>query len=356
MRPMRGRALFAGALVACVAACQLVLGIDPDGIVLPPGDAPPHDAAIDRGGSIIDAAGGRDTETPDVFASDGPTPDADAGRRCDPTTPFTSFAPVAELASVDYESGFRLSPDGLEAFFSRAPRYPDASGGVGLVGNDLYSAKRVDASAAFTSITRLEPPSLVDAYTPDLNATVSADGRTMYFDSYRPFRRVWKSTRAAPSSPWSDATQVALFDDGWEEYDPFLVPDGSALYFTTATDLPGYERAGHVWRAPITNDTIGMPVVMADLLNGTDHGQRAAVVTPDELVIFWADSGENPPTRMWTASRSSKMAAFTNKRQLSELNGTYLDLPSWVSPDACTLYFASQRAGPNVLDIYVARR
>jgi len=71
-------------------------------------------------------------------------------------------------------------------------------------------------------------------------------------------------------------------------------------------------------------------------------------LTADELTIVFAGSnlvGGRGGYDLWTATRPNRESAFSNVRNLSEINSTDWDYHPSISPDGLTLYFGSRRNG-----------
>jgi len=90
----------------------------------------------------------------------------------------------------------------------------------------------------------------------------------------------------------------------------------------------------------------------------------APVLGNDILVVYWAstrrDLGARGGDDIWRATRARRSDPWTEVTNVAELNTGSSEVPDWLSPDGCRLYFHSDRAAPpeNTLltDIYVAER
>lgn len=60
---------------------------------------------------------------------------------------------------------------------------------------------------------------------------------------------------------------------------------------------------------------------------------------------------------IWTASRTSAANPFSSLHAVTELNSASNDIPTFLTPDRCTLYLQSDRpGGVGGYDIYVATK
>jgi hypothetical protein len=79
-------------------------------------------------------------------------------------------------------------------------------------------------------------------------------------------------------------------------------------------------------------------------------------------IYFGSDRGGSAGAAdIWFAKRASTMATFQPSQTASTLNASLnsagLDDPTWISPDDCRLYLASDRDEvPGMRNIYVATR
>jgi len=130
---------------------------------------------------------------------------------------------------------------------------------------------------------------------------------------------------------------------GYQEYSPFLTPDGSPLYYSApTTGTAGYTELFLAHRNAAGGfDT---PAVVAELSSPLMDDNP--VLTPDLLTIFFSSNragGTFGGTYgIWTASRAKVTDPFGTPRVISELNSSGRDAPSWVSADGCTLYISRE--------------
>src|SRR5262249_10335069 len=141
-------------------------------------------------------------------------------------------------------------------------------------------------------------------------------------------------------------------------FQPYVTPDGNALYFTSWHPFDLDAHATHnLWRVDLSQGHIGAPAVVDVSTWDLAAFENAAVGSPDEPAIYYA-STKGGPFHMWLATRSSTSDHFGNPRLLDELTATNVpngsDWPNYITPDACELYFTSERSG--VSDFYVAKR
>jgi hypothetical protein len=288
-------------------------------------DVPTLSATVESG-STVDAAG----------ASQGNPP---ASPRCDITKPFSTpvFVPGLGEPSAVWIGGLRLSPDGLTGYFFM--NYgPD-----GASSSKLYEAARLSEGAPFGNAINLAVDSAyaaVDQFDP----TVSGSGLTLVFEysSSTPtgtLPQLGALTRASTAVPFSAIGWVLGIDGGLEADSPFFREDGAVLYFSSRWNVDG--GSSQVFVAPWTQASLGAPIAV-DLGSAlTDDGDP--VVTPDDLTIYFSSNRPDVQAQggydVWVATRVTASAPFSSFTNVTELNSSYDDRPTFVSSDGCTLYF-----------------
>jgi hypothetical protein len=310
-------------------------------------------SAIDSAASadgLADADGAGSLDATDAEASpglDGPidldaSPDGgDAHTRVVACNPMGRFGPpmrADDLSSAGYESSACLSEGGLEVTFV-SDRADAGSGQYGV-----YLAKRSAVDQPWGTPTRA---TVFDSLTNNA-VTVSDDGLTMFLERGSP-TRLWIAQRATTSAAWNAPQTWSQSIDG--DRTPFLLSDGSALYLL---------RGGAIQRAARTSPgTYGLPMALAWVSAPRMPIQPA--VTADELTLYL---GDRPPAAgpydIYVARRANVGDPWGAPALVTEVSSPYADWPTWISPDGCLLYFASNGtfhdAGSSSFDIWFALR
>jgi hypothetical protein len=270
---------------------------------------------------------------------------------CDPSAPFVTFDVVAGIASADLanDTDFRLTSDELTAVFVRKLY---ATSDV-----SLFIAMRHSVDMPFDAPTSLGIVSGGPSYLG--NPSLTDDALTLVFEtSAGPDSGfvLHTTSRSSPLATFPPAIALSIGDTNSANHfrgDSYMLPDGNALYFETERH-PGY-GIGSARR-----DSLGsFPVIdMVSIDLGVDADALYAaypVVSADELTLVF----ERYPLSVapiWQATRSSIDAPFSSARPLIEFSSD--DMPSWISPDKCRLYFAREIASDAGLHyaVHVARR
>ena len=245
---------------------------------------------------------------------------------------------VAALNSQGHDVYLRFSSDELTAYFSRlGSAAPTQS----------FVATRGSITSPFSTPTALIITNNNSAEV--TSPTVTADGLTLYFTSSRTGTTggldIWKSTRASTTADFANIANVSELNSTAPEDDVYVVPDGSAIYFSSARNNNVYS----VWRAVKSGTGFSPPV---EILANPPSFISRVVVSPDELSMFYQIGNDIHETY-----RASTTEPFMQGPHLTALNSASADQPTWISPDGCRLYFQTDRPnGSGGLDFMVAVR
>jgi Tol biopolymer transport system component len=289
-------------------------------------------------------------------AGGGGTAGAGAGgahAACDVTKPFGTpiLVPGLNGSSSADDGTARFSADERTAYF-----YSDRAG------YQIFTATRASRTDTFST------PQPIGGYGITSGAgnefkfpTLTTDGLTMFFESdpggtYQ----VIVATRSDVTASFTTSAPVAGINAGPDDSQPFVLPDGSALYFmSTRNDGSATAGTADIYRAARASSGQFTTPVQVSTIN-TSAGEYAPVPTPDELVLYYASSRSDGPARggfdIWMTKRASVNDAFDPPVNVVELNTSINEIPDWISPDRCRLYFDRLGASGTVDKIYVAER
>ena len=281
------------------------------------------------------ACGGDDGATGDAG------PDAPPGPRCDPTAAFGTPRELTTLNGPLEDLAGRLTADELQILYSRTNA--DHTW-------DIYSATRSTITDAFGT------PQVVGAINTiysELWPTVTPDGLTLYFQSDRVTPNVygiWTAKRTSPTGTWGPAMMEPALMTG--DGNPF-VANATAFYFVSSARMGA--GGNDIYRATLG---AGGALTMIDPVIGgvdTTGSEVVPILTADELHMFFARHN-GTDYDIYEASRSSLADGFGAATPVPGMSTTGFDeLPSWVSPDGCDLYFSSA-AGVTGSDLFVVSR
>jgi hypothetical protein len=308
-----------------------------------------QDAAVGEAAPDNDAEGGSPVDAdaaivpPDTGATEG---------GCSVDAPFGEPHLVDGVNTANEEQEATLSPDEKTIYFAS---------GVYHATFDIYVATRTAIDAGFG------PPALSSVSTPDLDigASITGSGLEIFLDSYYTGdpavqrRRIQRATRADAGAPFGPLTVVQELSSDYEEGTPYVLAGGDVMYFTSSRADSHFE----IYRAERTaQGTWGMPGRVGAINDPTKYDGNP-VVTSDERTIYFASSRDKTgyETDIYVAHRGSTDGGFDPPTRVDELSTPYpTNSPTWLSPDACRLYFASDRlsdAGTSgSIDLWVAER
>lgn len=241
---------------------------------------------------------------------------------CDLTKPFEPLVRVGNLP-VPSDSP-SLSPDEKTIYFLTYRE--EGRGPFTLVTSTRTST--TDPLLGHVDLT-------VDWKSPAFMPSVSASGLSLvYFESGA--RVSHRADTASHFQPGGRA--IPSSTPGEQQRDPFLLPDGSALYYVS----------GKIRRARRTGDFFADPIPVSGIGDFVDLG--SPVVSDDERTIYWVGtpSQEVPARgkRTFVATRQSTDDPFGAAHDVRELvrpgGGAAGIMPRWLSPDKCRLYCTVQ--------------
>ncbi len=269
--------------------------------------------------------------------------------RCNPLRPFATPIPLSILSSASAEIGLELSDDQLDGYM-----WSDRSGS-----DQLYETRRADVADAFgppetlPTLAEVPPTAFASAgASPDRDPCPSGDGLSLVFSSLRPGAGdwdLWMATRPTRATPFAPPEALASLNTMKANWGPYLTSSGLGLYYVEDTEL-------RVAYRPTTSTLLFSAPIVLDELNTSD-AEFEPTVTPDELTILFASSrpGGHGGLDIWMAKRASTTVPFSAPTNLSELNTTGDDIPSWISPDLCEIYL-TQSTPLAGWDLFVAKR
>lgn len=156
---------------------------------------------------------------------------------------------------------------------------------------------------------------------------------------------VVRATRPSVGSEW-DNTE----DTGVPGSDAQSTADEQTLFVTQADGA----NPRDIYRVAVGDNGYGTPTRASDLSSPTDD-DGSVWISEDKKVVYFV-SGRDGPPRIFRAFRPNPLAAFDPPQVVPELHTQEsADDDPWLSPDGCTIVFASDRGGLD-FDLYIATR
>ena len=282
------------------------------------------------------ACGGGGGTNPDARTADAP-----ASPRCDPTAAFGAPKELKTVNGPTEDLGGRLANDQLTILFSRT----NADNTW-----DIYSATRSTTTEPFGAPQVVGPLNTIYS---ELWPALTPDGLAVYFMSDRitpGTYGVWVAKRASITAAWGPPMAVPDLMTG--DVTPF-VANATGFYFASGARTGA--GANDIFRA--TLDATGAMTMIGAVIGGVDTtaSEVIPVLTADELHIYFARNN-GTDFDIYQASRSSTSDGFGAAAPVPGLAMAGFDeLPSWISPDGCDLYYSSA-GGVTGSDLFVVSR
>lgn len=270
--------------------------------------------------------------------------------RCRPDAPFGQKVHLRELGSAGWEDGGFLTQDELTIYFSRMP------GGSG--DHDLWFATRANRDVTFREP---EPFAGVNTTEVERRPTLSSDGRVLVATTHDSSDNDDLSmARRQGTDPFPPLAPIVGLNGGGVDEAPYLLPNGRIYYGSDLTSEPpdAGEPPKGIWYSTLVE---GGGVEIPTPIEGIDVGpggpdESFPVLTPDELTLFFS-STRSGTFDIWIATRDSVEGGFEAAQIVAEVNTLRNEMPSWISPDGCVLYFVSEvSSGSDDYEIFVATR
>lgn len=268
-------------------------------------------------------------EGPDASAPDA-TPDAPTGR-CNPNAPFDPPTRLANVNTQFEDLSMAMTYDQLKAYFVR-------SSGIG--GYFLVSASRSSAESDFPAPTSDSA----------LAAVTAAPGNELYLyptsdDLVVYYRReqTWvASYRLDSNEPFGAGTELYVNGTQLPAGRVMISADSLTLYYSNASSQ--LRAASHG----------GVNYIFVNSRSVTTFDLTDFAISADELTLYYSDY---PNADIFRTTRSSKALPFGVGIPVENVNTTGPDIPLYVSPDDCFLYFrATSSSSTQDNDVWVARR
>ena len=236
-----------------------------------------------------------------------------------------------------------ISADGRSLFFNST-----RPGGWGR--NDLWVTTRETISAPWGAPANIG--ATVNAPSVDYPHYISADGLLLYLTSDRQGgygqADIWRTTRTTADGEWSEPVNLGppVNSPSWEE-NSSLSSDGCALYFTS--DRPAGHGSHDIWfvtRATVSEGW-GTPTNLGPPVN-SPFAEILYWISADDLTLLF---GSNRPggyggADLWLSTRATVADPWGAPVNLGPtVNSPYNDLLACISADGSAFYFSSDRPG-----------
>lgn len=287
---------------------------------------------------VLAAAAGcgevKNTTDAAVTPDDGATPDMPGSSpACDLAKPFGAAAEVPNLhEATANDQHATLTGDELTLYFA-SDRTPGGKW-------HIYTATRASVTSPFSAPTQVGATFSAEG---ESNPSISPDGNTIYFDSYRVtagLLHIFTSTRSSAGVVFPTPTMIT----GDYLLHPSVTADGSALFTSNI-------QSGGLARLDRTGGGFGAPQVVA-IATGNSV---VSPVSSDDLTMYLA-LGDTNGHEILVSKRASKGVSWPAPVTVAELKTSATRAePSWISADGCRLYLTYNLASGKTA-VHVATR
>lgn len=192
----------------------------------------------------------------------------------------------------------------------------------------------------------------------ELNSAFTPDGRTIYFTKRTPKYQLWVIMFSHfRGGRWS-APQVASFSGQYSDFDPFISPDGSKLFFSSNRPVNGRAKQDFdIWMVEKEKDTWGPPINLGAPVNTAGQEYYPSVTNDGTLYFSSTREGGRGSGDIYRSRFSN--GKYTGPENLGDaINSKYFDGDPYIAPDESFLIFVSYNR-PDGLgdgDLYVSDR
>ncbi len=248
-----------------------------------------------------------------------------------------------------YDTVNCFSYDGLEMYIMRENR----PGGYGDW--DLWVMKRASKDDDWGPLENLGPE--INTEQSDGNASISADGLTLYIESKRAggygSYDIYMTSRSSKNDPWGLPLNMGPeINTSVGDASPWISADGLELFFTSFR-ADGYGRGDiYVTRRATTKEPWGEAENLGEVVNSI-YTEVFPCLSPDGLILLFSDGLDEVPrpggygnADMWMTRRASLSDPWQTPVNLGpEINRSIQELGPRISLDGSTLYFFTNSAG-----------
>jgi len=191
----------------------------------------------------------------------------------------------------------------------------------------------------------------------ELNAAFTADGKTLFFTKRTPKYQFWAILVSTyKQGAWS-TPEVAPFSGQYGDFDPFISPDGSKLFWSSRRLVEGRQPGGFdIWMVERTANGWGNPKTLGTPVN-SDAPEYYPSVSSNGTLYF---SSVRPGGAGQLDIYRSRLVdgKYTDPESLGDsVNSKFTDGDPYIAPDESYLIFVSygRPEGSGDGDLYISR-
>ena len=214
----------------------------------------------------------------------------------------------------------------------------------------IFTGENAKADFTFGTPTNLGPT--VNSSAGDYEASISADGLSLFFDSTRPGESggddLWVTSRASVSDPWGEPVNLGpTVNSSANDWSPSISADGLELYFNSYNRPGGYGNFD-IWvtRRTTKDEAWGAPVNLGPPVNGSAWDGSPSISTDGLELYFNSVRGGYGMGDTWVTRRATINDPWGEPVNLGAVVNSSADenLP-FVPADGLSLFYWSHRPG-----------
>lgn len=191
----------------------------------------------------------------------------------------------------------------------------------------------------------------------ELNAAFTLDGKTLYFTKRTPKYQLWTILVSSIRNGHWSTPSVAEFSGQYGDFDPFISPDGSKLFFSSNRTGPGKAKNDFdMWVVEKTRLGWSEPTNLGRQVN-TEKQEFYPSVSRNGTLYFSSDREGGKGRGDIYRSRFID-GKYSEPENLGDsINSSYFDGDPYIAPDESFLIFVSYNrpGGVGDGDLYISR-
>ena len=204
------------------------------------------------------------------------------------------------------------------------------------------------------------PEATLNSSAADSGPFLTADGKTVYFSSFRSTNwELYSSTRAGRGQPWgAPALETALNDPTGTEDQPCLSADGLEIYFssTRAGGLGGSDLMRSTRLAPVL--PWSAPTFVTEL--NSSAAESAPTLTGDGLTLYLLSARTGAPAApnnaIFVSTRPNKASPWTTPVLVTELSTVLTHRDVEVSENGNEITYTRFNSTTSRIEVILAKR
>jgi Tol biopolymer transport system component len=199
-------------------------------------------------------------------------------------------------------------------------------------------------------------PGIISTGDMELNAAFAPDGRTLYFTKRTPKYQLWTILVSTLKGDRWSTPQVVNFSGQYGDFDPFVSPDGSELFYSSNRPAPGKVKPDFdIWVVNKTATGWSTPVNLGPEVN-TESQEYYPSVSKNGTLYFSSNRAGGKGSGDIYRSRLVNGKYSQPENLGDEINSKYSEGDPYIAPDESFLIFVSYNR-PDSLgdgDLYIS--